>query len=98
MNNRKSLGSIKDLLSTSLINWVNFNQLDFVNSQKIMNSMDPRYENLKKIQTAFLHCYFENKNTSKVFENLVNDPQNDFSRYNFFMQIMFSLLEIKIRL
>ena len=84
LNNRKSLGSIKNLLSTSLINWVNFNQLDFVNSQKIMNSMDPRYENLKKIQTAFLHCYFENKNTSKVFENLVNDPQNDFSRYNFF--------------
>ena len=84
LNNRKPLGSIKNLLSISLINWVNFNQLDFVNSQKIMNSMDPRYENLKKIQTAFLHCYFENKNASKVFENLVNDPQNDFSRYNFF--------------
>ena len=43
-----------------------------------MNSMGPEYENLKKDQ-HILHCYFENKNTSKVFESLVNDPLNYFS-------------------
>ena len=84
LNNKNSKGSIKNLLSISLINWVDFNDLNFESSLKVMNSINPRYNNLKKIQTVFLHCYFQDKNTSQVFQNLVSDKSNDFSRYNFF--------------
>lgn len=84
LNNKNSKGSIKNLLSISLINWVDFNDLNFESSLKVINSINPRYNNLKKIQTAFLYCYFQDKNTSQVFQNLVSDKSNDFSRYNFF--------------
>ena len=40
--------------------------------------------NLKKIQKAFLYCYYDKQETSEMFSELSNDKSTNFSRYNFF--------------
>ena len=49
-----------------------------------LEKLDSRFENLKKIQNVFLHCYFESQNTDDLFSKILSDKKTDFSRYNYF--------------
>ena len=49
-----------------------------------LNQLDNRFDNLKKIQNVFLHCYFNSKDTDFLFNKLISNEKTDFSRYNYF--------------
>ena len=79
----KDQGSIiNKYVSNSLYNWSNLSNL----SQSIIDlkKLDKRFENFKKIQNIFLHCYFESPNTDILFTKLTSNRNTDFSRYNYF--------------
>ncbi len=80
----KSKFLINDFISSSLFNWSSFINLDFEDAQKKIESIDPKFENLKNIQSVFLHCYYRDQNTELYFENLTSNEKIDFSRYNYF--------------
>ena len=61
--------------------------MGFNSSKNELNKLDPKFNNLKKIQNAFLHCYFDRKNTDQVFRKLAQSEETDFSRYNYFYSI-----------
>ena len=78
-------GTIQNLVSSSLNSWVNIkNQPNLESSLKLLDSIPRNYENLKKIQKAFVYCYFDSNKTGNVFRELFANPNIDFSRYIFF--------------
>tara|TARA_A100001011_G_scaffold59273_1_gene58806 strand:+ start:1761 stop:3455 length:1695 start_codon:yes stop_codon:yes gene_type:complete len=81
---RKSGFLLNDFVSTSLSNWVSFDNLDINDARKKINKMNPQYENLINIQNVFLNCFYRNKETELSFENLTSNKKVDFSRYNYF--------------
>ena len=64
--------------------WSNLKNSDLDKAKKALDNLDNRFENLKKIQTAFLHCYFGTDETDMLFNQLVKNQNTDFSRYNYF--------------
>ena len=48
------------------------------------NNIDSRFENLKRIQCVFLHCFYNSPKTEYYFKQLTNNSKTDFSRYNYF--------------
>ena len=74
----------EDFLGNILLAWVEASDNNKVVSLKFLNEISPRYENIKKIQNAFLQCYFDTAKTEVAFENLINDKSYNLSRYNFF--------------
>lgn len=78
-------GTIQNLVSSSLNSWVNIkNQPSLESSLKLLDSIPRNFENLKKIQKAFVYCYFDSNKTGNVFRELFANPNIDFSRYIFF--------------
>ena len=78
-------GTIQNLVSSSLNSWVNIkNQPNLESSLKLLDSIPRNFENLKKIQKAFVYCYFDSNKTGNVFRELFANPNIDFSRYIFF--------------
>ncbi|MGA0052848.1 MAG: tetratricopeptide repeat protein [Pelagibacteraceae bacterium] len=78
-------GTIQNLVSSSLNSWVNIkNQPNPESSLKLLDSIPRNFENLKKIQKAFVYCYFDSNKTGNVFRELFANPNIDFSRYIFF--------------
>ena len=75
---------LNSFIIESLLNWVSFENISFIQAKKKINLTEPVFENLKRIQNVFLHCYFENENTDVFFKRLINDKKIDFSRYNYF--------------
>ena len=84
IKNRKSKFAIKNFVANSLLNWTNLNKLDLNEGKIRINSIDSKFENLKKIQNTFLHCYYKSQKTGFFFEQLTSDKKIDFSRYNYF--------------
>ena len=68
----------------SLYNWSSVNSSNLEKSEFILNQMDDRFNNLKKIQRVFLNCFFKDDKTELEFEALLNNEDIDFSRYNYF--------------
>ena len=68
----------------TLYNWSNVNNSNLEKSNIILNQMDNRFNNLKKIQEVFLNCFFKDYKTEAGFEALTSDKDIDFSRYNYF--------------
>ena len=78
-------GTIQNLVSSSLNSWVNIkNQPNLESSLQLLDSIPRNFENLKKIQKAFVYCYFDSNKTGNVFRELFANPNIDFSRYIFF--------------
>ena len=78
-------GTIQNLVSSSLNSWVNIkNKTSLESSLKLLDSIPRNFENLKKIQKAFVYCYFDSNKTGNVFRELFANPNIDFSRYIFF--------------
>ena len=53
----------------------------------MIDLINPRFSNLKKIQNIFLHCFYQSEETELLFKNLVSIKEIDFSRYNYFYAI-----------
>jgi len=84
IKNDKSKFIINNFISSSLLNWVEFVNLDFNDASKKIEAIDSKFENLKNIQNVFLHCFYKTKDVQLFFENLTSDKEIDFSRYNYF--------------
>ena len=75
----------EDLIGNVLIVWSKASQNNYKESFQFLNTISPRYNNLKKIQNAFLQCYFETPKVEQSFRSLIENKEIDFSRYNFFL-------------
>ena len=82
--NKNSRFVLNNYVSNSLYNWSNLagNDIDYANSE--LKKLDKRFQNLKKIQKAFLNCYYGNSNTNELFAALSSNQEINFSRYNYF--------------
>ena len=81
---RKSRFILNNYVLNSLYFWSSINDFDLSKSINELDKIDVRFENLKKIQTVFLNCYFNSPNTKNSFKSLISDKETDFSRYNYF--------------
>ena len=81
-------------LSNILLSWIKFSNQEVEEGMEIFEKIPNHYNNLKKIQNAFLLCYLDDSKTHAAFEELVDDERIDYSRYNFFL-INYLLLENK---
>jgi tetratricopeptide (TPR) repeat protein len=78
-------GSLQNLLSISLKNWINFRNIsDLDSALNSLDSIPKRFENIKNIQKTFAHCYFDSPKTDEMFKQLTSGSNADYSRYYFF--------------
>ena len=82
--NRNSRSLLENYLIKTLYIWSDLKNSELEIATTNINKLDERFENLKKIQTAFLNCYYNSSNTEYVFEKIISDKKTDFSRYNYF--------------
>jgi tetratricopeptide (TPR) repeat protein len=82
--NKNSKFILNNYVSSSLYNWSNVNDVDINYANLELSKIDKRFENLKRIQSVFLNCYYRSLNTNELFIKLNNDGRTDFSRYNYF--------------
>ena len=74
----------EDFLGNILITWVRASENNKEDSFEFFNKIPDRYHNLKRVQNSFLQCYFDTSKVQIAFEQLMNNKNSDFSRYNFF--------------
>ena len=73
---------LNNYISNSLYNWSLASNLD--QTKSVLNNLDERFINLKKIQNIFFNCFLDTSNTEKLFKEIISDQNTDFSRYNYF--------------
>ena len=73
------------LLTKTLNLWVTFPEISKTTALKSINELPKRYDNIKKIQNIFAHCFYNSKDTIQIFEKLSFEQKNTFQRYNFFL-------------
>ena len=81
----QSQDSLQKLIAESLLNWIQFDKVNSEDALILIKSLDPRYENIKKIQIAFANCFYDERNTINSFKKLLSDTNVNYSRYNFFL-------------
>ena len=74
-----------NFIGNILISWSKASQGEKENSFKILEKIPKPYHNLRKTQYSFLKCYFDDKDTQKVFEEIIQFKGYNFERYNFFL-------------
>jgi len=84
LQKRKSKFIINDFISSSLINWTSFKDLDLPQAQDKIDNINSRFQNLKEIQNVFLHCFYSSNKTEFYFKDLISNENIDFSRYDYF--------------
>ena len=84
LDSRQSKFVLDNFIVNSLVNWGSFSNLSLEKAEKKIDAINPRFKNLKKIQKAFLHCYYASPNTDLFFQRLSTNKDIDFSRYNYF--------------
>ena len=84
IKNEKKEILLNSFITESMLNWVDLDNTNLESAKRKINSTEPVFENLKRIQNVFLHCYFNDDNADIFFKKLVNDKNIDFSRYNYF--------------
>ena len=85
----------EDFIGNVLVAWSKASQGNKEDSFKFLEKVPKPYRHLKKTQNAFLECYFDTAKTQKFFEEIIQDKDYDFSRYNFFL-INYFLFKNKI--
>ena len=75
---------LNNYVSDSLYNWSNLTNIDKSSANLELKKLDKRFENLKKIQSVFLNCYYNSSDTNESFLALNSNQRTDFSRYNYF--------------
>ena len=84
IKNRETRTLLDSYLANTLFVWSNLNQNKFEKAKFDFNQLDNRFDNLKKIQNTFLHCFFMSEKTDALFKELLSDEKTNFSRYNYF--------------
>jgi len=74
-----------NFIGNVLIAWIRASQRNEEDSYKFIKKIPSSYNYLKKIQNIFLQCYFDSDATQKSLQELVDDEDYNFSRYNFFL-------------
>ena len=74
-----------DFMSNVLIAWNKASEGKQKESFDIIEKIPPPYLHLKKTQNVFLKCYFNMNDTQIFFEEIIQDKDYNFSRYNFFL-------------
>ena len=74
-----------NFIGNILIAWIRATQGNEEDSYKFINKIPNLYNHLKKTQDIFLQCYFDSDDTQKSLEELIEDEDYNFSRYNFFL-------------
>ena len=82
--NKNSTSILNSYVSNSLYNWSSLKNTDINSATLELKKIDKRFENLKRIQSIFLSCYFNDPNADKLFIELISNKKTDFSRYNYF--------------
>ncbi len=73
-----------DFLGNVLISWVKVSKNDMEGAFKYLEKIPERYRKLKKIQNAFLQCYFDTEQSELSFNQLIDNEEYS-SRYSFFL-------------
>jgi len=74
-----------NFIGNVLIAWSKASQGYREDSFKFIEQIPDSYHHLKRVQSIFLQCYFDAHETQKSFEELIEDNNYNFSRYNFFL-------------
>jgi len=77
--------SLDNFIGNVLIAWSRASQGNKEDSLKFLEDIPKPYHHLKKTQNIFLQCYFDDDGIQKSFEELTQDRNYNFSRYNFFL-------------
>ena len=85
-----------DFFGNILLSWVKASENKKNESIAFLDKIPRRYNNLKKIQSAFLQCHFNTSKTEVAFENLIGGKDSSFSRYYFFLTNYFLHKDKKI--
>ena len=75
----------QDFISSVLVAWSKASQGNKEDSSKLLEETSKPFRHLKKMQNAFLECYFDTEKTQLFFDKIIQDKEYDFSRYNFFL-------------
>ncbi len=75
---------IFDALKSSLNFWVEIAESKDKKKIKLIDMLQPGYNNLILIQKVFAHCYIGSLDTELEFRKLTENEKSNFSRYNFF--------------
>jgi len=75
----------KGFLKNALLSWTAAAQNNKEKSFYHFNQINQQYYNLTRIQNSLLQCYFDTSIVEKSYQELINDKNNVFSRYNFFL-------------
>jgi tetratricopeptide (TPR) repeat protein len=75
----------KNFLGNALLSWTHAEQNNKEESLDYHDKINQQYYELKKIQNVFLQCYFDTPKVELNFQELINDKDYIFSRYNFFL-------------
>jgi len=84
MNKKSNQIPLQNLLSNSLLGWIKSGYIKSLSENSLLSFIPERFQNIKKIQSAFLNCFYDSANTNIKFKDLTKDGSINFSRYNFF--------------
>ena len=86
INQKNNKTALQDLLIKTIHSWIKIekDKLNFYEANSLFDKLDPRFNNIKKIQKVFVSCYFDTPNSNLEFEKLINNKSTNFSRYSFF--------------
>ena len=84
MNKKSNQIPLQNLLSNSLLGWIKSGNIKSLSENSLLSFIPERFQNIKKIQSAFLNCFYDSANTNIKFKDLTKDGSINFSRYNFF--------------
>ena len=74
-----------ELIGNVLISWSQASQGNRKESFKVLEKIPKPYRHFIKTQNSFLKCYFDISDTENSFEEIIQDKNYNFSRYNFFL-------------
>jgi len=75
----------ENFIGNVLVAWVKASEGNKEDSYEFLSKIPEPYRHIKKTQDIFLQCYFDDNNAQKLLEELINDKDYNFSRYNFFL-------------
>ena len=75
---------VSSILKTSLKSWASMEETKEERGISYIENMPDRYNNFKTIQKVLAHCFFDTSETKKIFKEILEDEENNFSRYYFF--------------
>ena len=75
----------EDFIGNTLIAWSKASQQKENDSFKFLEKVPKAYRHIVNTQKSFLKCYFNDPETFKAFDQLIQNEDYNFERYNFFL-------------